>query len=155
MAATVPALAADAERLATMGAAAVGLIPRDADERLARIIMDVAGLMQVPVPEDILPADRLGRVHFVGIGGAGLSGIARIMLARGIAGDRQRRHRLAVPRRAAGARRPDPRGHAAAHLGDGRHRGGVDRGPREQPRGRRGRRPRAAPAAPLGGARRR
>jgi UDP-N-acetylmuramate--alanine ligase len=41
--------------------------------------------MKVPVPEEILPADRLGRVHFVGIGGAGLSGIARIMLARGIA----------------------------------------------------------------------
>jgi UDP-N-acetylmuramate--alanine ligase len=38
----------------------------------------------VPVPDEILPADRLGRVHFVGIGGAGLSGIARIMLARGI-----------------------------------------------------------------------
>lgn len=41
--------------------------------------------MRVPVPEEVLPADRLGRVHFVGIGGAGLSGIARIMLARGIA----------------------------------------------------------------------
>ena len=41
--------------------------------------------MKVPVPDEILPADRLGRVHFVGIGGAGLSGIARIMLARGIA----------------------------------------------------------------------
>jgi UDP-N-acetylmuramate--alanine ligase len=40
--------------------------------------------MNVPVPEELLPADRLGRVHFVGIGGAGLSGIARIMLARGI-----------------------------------------------------------------------
>ncbi len=31
-----------------------------------------------------VPAIRLGRVHFVGIGGAGMSGIARIMLARGI-----------------------------------------------------------------------
>ncbi|MCW2845760.1 MAG: UDP-N-acetylmuramate--L-alanine ligase, partial [Nocardioides sp.] len=41
--------------------------------------------MRVPVPDEILPADRLGRVHFVGIGGAGLSGIARIMLARGLA----------------------------------------------------------------------
>jgi UDP-N-acetylmuramate--alanine ligase len=41
--------------------------------------------MRVPVPDQLLPADRLGRVHFVGIGGAGLSGIARIMLARGIA----------------------------------------------------------------------
>ena len=32
-----------------------------------------------------VPAARLGRVHFAGIGGAGMSGIARIMLARGIA----------------------------------------------------------------------
>ena len=40
--------------------------------------------MKVPVPAEILPAEQLGRVHFVGIGGAGLSGIARIMLARGI-----------------------------------------------------------------------
>ncbi|MFS3130262.1 UDP-N-acetylmuramate--L-alanine ligase [Nocardioides sp. Bht2] len=41
--------------------------------------------MKVPVPEVMLPADQLGRVHFIGIGGAGLSAIARIMLARGIA----------------------------------------------------------------------
>jgi UDP-N-acetylmuramate--alanine ligase len=34
--------------------------------------------VDVPVPEE------LGRVHFVGIGGAGMSGIARIMLARGV-----------------------------------------------------------------------
>lgn len=40
--------------------------------------------MRVPVPEEILPVDQLGRVHFVGIGGAGLSAIARIMLARGV-----------------------------------------------------------------------
>src|SRR4051812_37946109 len=40
--------------------------------------------MKVPVPDVVLPADRLGHVHFIGIGGAGLSGIARIMLARGI-----------------------------------------------------------------------
>ncbi len=40
--------------------------------------------MKVPVPAELLPAEQLGRVHFVGIGGAGLSGIARIMLARGI-----------------------------------------------------------------------
>jgi UDP-N-acetylmuramate--alanine ligase len=32
-----------------------------------------------------LPAARLGRVHFVGMGGAGMSGIARIMLARDMA----------------------------------------------------------------------
>ena len=40
--------------------------------------------MKVPVPERLPEADELGRVHFVGIGGAGLSAIARIMLQRGI-----------------------------------------------------------------------
>lgn len=40
--------------------------------------------MKVPVPDELLPADRLGAVHFIGIGGAGLSGIARIMAARGV-----------------------------------------------------------------------
>jgi len=40
--------------------------------------------MRLPVPEVLLPAEELGRVHFVGIGGAGLSAIARIMLARGL-----------------------------------------------------------------------
>ncbi|MBS4752274.1 UDP-N-acetylmuramate--L-alanine ligase [Nocardioides sp. zg-ZUI104] len=40
--------------------------------------------MRIPVPEQILPAEQLGRVHFVGIGGAGLSGIARIMARRGV-----------------------------------------------------------------------
>jgi UDP-N-acetylmuramate--alanine ligase len=40
--------------------------------------------MRVPVPEVIEDYRALGRVHFVGIGGAGLSAIARIMLARGI-----------------------------------------------------------------------
>src|SRR5947209_3335718 len=38
--------------------------------------IDAAG--QVPTVEG------LGRVHFVGVGGAGMSGIARIMLARGL-----------------------------------------------------------------------
>ncbi len=40
--------------------------------------------MRIPVPDVVEPLDRLGRVHFVGIAGAGLSGIARIMLARGV-----------------------------------------------------------------------
>ncbi len=40
--------------------------------------------MKLPVPDVLLPADRLGRVHFIGIGGAGLSAIARIMAANGI-----------------------------------------------------------------------
>ncbi len=38
--ATVPALATDADRLASMGAAAAALIPRDADEQLARIVLE-------------------------------------------------------------------------------------------------------------------
>ncbi len=40
--------------------------------------------MRLPVPDDIPPAEQLGRVHFVGIGGAGLSGIARVMARRGV-----------------------------------------------------------------------
>lgn len=40
--------------------------------------------MRIPVPDELLPADRLGRVHFIGIGGAGLSAIARIMAQRGV-----------------------------------------------------------------------
>ena len=74
--------------------------------------------MKLPVPDEILPADRLGRVHFVGIGGAGLSGIARIMLARGIAvsgSDGVDSPTLAALR-ALGARVSV--GHDAAHLGD-------------------------------------
>lgn len=40
--------------------------------------------MRLPVPAVLLPADQLGRVHFIGIGGAGLSAIARIMAANGV-----------------------------------------------------------------------
>jgi UDP-N-acetylglucosamine--N-acetylmuramyl-(pentapeptide) pyrophosphoryl-undecaprenol N-acetylglucosamine transferase len=39
----VPALLTDPDRLAAMGAAAEGLIPRDADERLAEMVLEVAG----------------------------------------------------------------------------------------------------------------
>ena len=35
--------------------------------------------MRIPVPDELLPADRLGRVHFVGIGGIGMSGIAEVL----------------------------------------------------------------------------
>jgi UDP-N-acetylmuramate--alanine ligase len=40
--------------------------------------------VKVAVPAVIEPPEALGRVHLVGIGGAGLSGIARLMLARGL-----------------------------------------------------------------------
>ncbi len=42
VAATVPGLVADTERLAGMGAAAAALVPLDADERLARIVLESA-----------------------------------------------------------------------------------------------------------------
>jgi len=35
-------------------------------------------------PVDPVPLPDLGRVHFTGIGGAGMSGVARIMIARGV-----------------------------------------------------------------------
>ncbi|MFS0884751.1 UDP-N-acetylmuramate--L-alanine ligase [Aeromicrobium sp. 179-A 4D2 NHS] len=40
--------------------------------------------MRIDVPDEILPADRLGRVHFIGIGGAGLSAIAMLMHEAGV-----------------------------------------------------------------------
>jgi len=40
--------------------------------------------MKISVPDVIEPLDRLGRVHFVGIGGAGLSAIARLMAQAGV-----------------------------------------------------------------------
>ena len=74
--------------------------------------------MRVPVPDELLPADQLGRVHFVGIGGAGLSGIARIMLARGItvSGSDAKESRAIEALRALGARCHI--GHDAAYVHD-------------------------------------
>jgi UDP-N-acetylglucosamine--N-acetylmuramyl-(pentapeptide) pyrophosphoryl-undecaprenol N-acetylglucosamine transferase len=43
VAASVPGLLHDTERLATMGAAATGVIPLDADEKLARIVLEAGG----------------------------------------------------------------------------------------------------------------
>jgi UDP-N-acetylmuramate--alanine ligase len=74
--------------------------------------------MRVPIPEVLLPADQLGTVHFVGIGGAGLSGIARIMLARGITvtGSDAKESRTLDALRTLGA--VCHVGHAAENLGD-------------------------------------
>jgi UDP-N-acetylmuramate--alanine ligase len=38
----------------------------------------------IALPDDVVAAEELGHVHFVGIGGAALSGLARIMHSRGI-----------------------------------------------------------------------
>lgn len=40
--------------------------------------------MNIPVPDQITPAADLGRVHLIGIGGAGLSAIARLMHQLGL-----------------------------------------------------------------------
>jgi UDP-N-acetylmuramate--alanine ligase len=65
-----------------------------------------------------MPADALGKVHFIAIGGAGMSGIARIMLKRGIAvsGSDAADSELLEQLSALGAKVYV--GHDAAHLGD-------------------------------------
>jgi UDP-N-acetylmuramate--alanine ligase len=66
---------------------------------------------------EIPPADQLGGVHFIGIGGAGMSGIARILLSRGVAvsGSDAKDSRGLAALRALGAHVNV--GHDAAHLG--------------------------------------
>lgn len=61
--------------------------------------------MIIPPPPELVPAEKLGHVHFVGIGGAGLSGIARIMLARGmtVSGSDMKDSRTLTALRALGA----------------------------------------------------
>ncbi|CNG53572.1 UDP-N-acetylmuramate--L-alanine ligase MurC [Mycobacterium tuberculosis] len=69
-------------------------------------------------PGEVVPAERLGRVHFIAIGGAGMSGIARIMLRRGMAvsGSDARDSELLAQLGDLGAKVFV--GHDAAHLGD-------------------------------------
>ena len=74
--------------------------------------------MGLVTPVAPVPLGELGRVHFTGIGGAGMSGIARIMLARGVA--------VSGSDSAAGPQLDELAqlgavvhvGHAAANLGD-------------------------------------
>jgi UDP-N-acetylmuramate--alanine ligase len=75
-------------------------------------------LKSLITPTEPVPAIRLGRVHFTGIGGAGMSGIARIMLARGISvsGSDAMPSALLDDLSAHGARVHI--GHAPANLGD-------------------------------------
>ena len=70
------------------------------------------------VAELPVPAEELGRVHFIGIGGAGMSGIARIMLARGlpVSGSDAKDSVTLAALRALGA--TVHVGHAAANVGD-------------------------------------
>ena len=74
--------------------------------------------MGLVTPTEPVPLDELGRVHFVGIGGAGMSGIARIMLARGtqVSGSDSAASAALDELAALGARVHT--GHAAGQLGD-------------------------------------
>ena len=67
---------------------------------------------------DIPPAAELGRVHFMGVGGAGMSGIARIMLARGlsVSGCDAKESRALAALRALGAHIDV--GHDVSHVDD-------------------------------------
>jgi UDP-N-acetylmuramate--alanine ligase len=74
--------------------------------------------MGLVTPTEPVPLDELGRVHFVGIGGAGMSGIARIMLDRGtkVSGSDAGASPVLDELAALGARVHV--GHAAGQLGD-------------------------------------
>ncbi len=67
---------------------------------------------------DPVPAADLGRVHFIGIGGAGMSGIARILLKRGVtvSGSDARNSGPLAELRELGA--TVHVGHAASHIRD-------------------------------------
>ena len=74
--------------------------------------------MGLVTPTAPVPLEDLGRVHFTGIGGAGMSGIARIMLSRGVpvSGSDAASSDLLSELAALGA---DVHvGHDAAHLGE-------------------------------------
>lgn len=74
--------------------------------------------MRLPVPDRIPALDELGRVHFVGIGGAGLSGIARILARRGVpvTGSDDNDTKFLPSLRELGV--PLHLGYGAEHLGD-------------------------------------
>jgi UDP-N-acetylmuramate--alanine ligase len=74
--------------------------------------------MPLVTPTEPVPLGELGRVHFAGIGGAGMSGIAKIMLARGVtvSGSDSAASAALSELEALGARVHV--GHSAAHLGD-------------------------------------
>ncbi len=72
--------------------------------------------MGLVTPVPAVPLDRLGRVHFVGMGGAGMSGIARIMLARGVTVSGSDRAASAQLDELAGLGATVYVGHAAEHV---------------------------------------
>ncbi len=74
--------------------------------------------MRIPVPDEIPAASELGRVHFVGAGGAGLSAIARIMAQQGVAITGSDDHETPFLPAVRELGVVVHRGYAAAHVGD-------------------------------------
>ena len=74
--------------------------------------------MSLVRPTDPVPVDDLGRTHFIGLGGAGMSGIARVLLQSGVevSGSDARDSDTLRELEELGARVHV--GHAAEHLGD-------------------------------------
>ncbi len=103
---TVASLLNDTGRLQSMTAAAALAAHRDAAQRVAEVALEVGPQRPkaVAVNAKSLP-DELRRVHMVGIGGAGMSGIARILLDRGglVSGSDAKESRGVVALRARGA----------------------------------------------------
>ena len=73
--------------------------------------------MSLVTPADPVPPGELGRVHLAGIGGAGMSGIARILLSRGLPVSGSDSASSPVLAELAGLGAVVHVGHAAAHLG--------------------------------------
>ena len=78
----VVGLLTDPRRLAAMTAAAAQVGHPDAARQVAQAALDIAAGAEAAMNAEQLPPE-LRRVHLVGIGGAGMSGIARILLDRG------------------------------------------------------------------------
>jgi UDP-N-acetylmuramate--alanine ligase len=74
--------------------------------------------MPLVKPAELVPLAELGQVHFTGIGGAGMSGVARVMLARGVQVSGSDRAESATLKELESLGARVYVGHHAANLGD-------------------------------------
>lgn len=108
-------LLGDPEALREMGRRAALRARPDAAAQIAAECRALAGARR---PAAIAPPERLRRVHFVGAGGSGMSGLAELLLARGarVSGSDVREGRNVARLRGLGA--AIHTGHADSHLGE-------------------------------------